>query len=254
MRIIKKLFCLILAAALILAAVACTGGNEPAATKAPETEAPATGAPETDAPATQAPVTDPETEALAVYSDIIAAYRTAVEEEWSAEQLLDEGMGYMYAGRTAAEVGYAFIDADNDGSLELILGRLADAEYPSGAVYDMYAVKDGAVTSVFTAGERDRYYLCRDEAGENLYIFANEGSDGAAHTLWRYLTFAGGELAVVQTVTYDASADAANPWYIGTDDDDDVSNDTHTDEATAKAVMDGYEAITVAPEYVPFAG
>ena len=158
----------------------------------------------------------------------------------------------IYAEGSTAVLGYRLEDINNDGIAELIIGDAAAAEPAAAEVLDLYTLEDGAVVHVFSGSERNCFYLTKDEAAENICFILNEGSSGAAQSSWVHFTLSGSQLTVTQSIQYDALVNADAPWYMGMDDDGDVSNDTPTDEKTARSIIESMEYGRFVPEYTPF--
>ena len=142
-----------IAVALLAALLAGCGAAEPTN---PQTEPPvSTGAPTetpteapTEAPTevpTEAPTevpteapTDPSAEGTvsdyvdAAYAEQIGRYYTALSEQWEAGQYFDNDMSelpyYYYEGEPLDNVGFGYQDLNNDGSMELIIGAILNAE------------------------------------------------------------------------------------------------------------------------------
>ena len=180
-----------------------------------------------------------------LYGGIIGNYHFAMKEEWAAEELLGKEMSLLcmdyYGENGMDQVGYGFLDLDGDGEWELVIGS-------EKLIFDAYAYKDGVVSQIFCGEARNRYYISADEAAG--YLIANEGSSGAMNSAWIYSRYDGTKLQTVQSVVYDADADSENPWFMGSDDDGDVSNDTPVDEQLAKELIDSYTNSYIQPEYL----
>ena len=108
---------------------------------------------------------------LSAYEPIVLQYRTALEENWSGQQLVDADMNFMVQNVPPETVGYAVEDLDGNGTPELIIGtNCADVFYEK-MVFLLYTVgENGEPVQLFSSIERDRYYY----AGGTR--FANIGS------------------------------------------------------------------------------
>ena len=252
-----------------------TQNAEPPATEtvAEATEAPAAG---TVTEATEAPASEAATEATetvgeeeedivyegdassyyidVVYAEQISRYHTALVEQWSAEAYLDNGLSalpsYYYEGNPLENVGFGFVDLDNDGHWELIIGAILSAE-TDPAVFEIWTMVDGEPVMLAQGGSRNRYVLQYNQEDEMWYV-ANECANGAANHATYYLMLNEGKFEVVQGVIFDALADEQNPWFLTYDLDWDVSNDTPTDESTANAVLESNRKHNTALEYFPY--
>ena len=122
-----------------------------AATTAP-TEAPAETIPETTAPLeTEEPnVTEEATPSdlvNAAYAQQIGRYYTALTECWEESRYFDSEMSslpyYYNEGEPLDNVGFSYQDLDNDGSAELIIGAIANAELDP-VVFEIWTLVEGA--------------------------------------------------------------------------------------------------------------
>lgn len=186
-----------------------------------------------------------------VYKKELAAYETALKEEWDPEKYYENDMSplasYYYEGNALDNVGFALQDMDADGRYELLIGETSGTD---PVIFEMYTAPDGKPKSVFTSYDRDRYYV--EWLEEGAWMIANEGSSSAANSAWHYSILSDGKLEVMQAVVFDALADEQNPWFLAYDDDWDTGNDTPTDEEMAQAIIDSNTRCYTVPEYIPF--
>ena len=190
----------------------------------------------------------------AVYAQQIQRYFTAISEQWNEGAYFDNEMSamvsYYYEGIALENVGYTFVDLDNDGSRELVIGAIKNAERDP-LVFEIWTLKDGAPVMLVQSGSRNRYYV-RYAAEDELWSVAYEGENGAANHAVYYLQLTEGKLEVTQGVIFDAAANENEPWFMACDLDWDVSNDTPIDGDTANAVMEAGRNIYTALEYRPY--
>ena len=264
-----------IAVALLAALLAGCGAAEPTN---PQTEPPvSTGAPTetpteapTEAPTevpTEAPTevpteapTDPSAEGTvsdyvdAAYAEQIGRYYTALSEQWEAGQYFDNDMSelpyYYYEGEPLDNVGFGYQDLNNDGSMELIIGAILNAEQDP-AVFEIWTLVDGEPVMLAQGGSRNRYCLQFSEE-DNAWYVANEGSNSAANYGTYYLMLIDGKLEVTQGIVFDAMADEANPWFMAYDLDWDVSNDEPIDEEMANAILENNRGLYTSLEYFPY--
>ena len=229
-----------------------------AATTAP-TEAPVETIPETTAPLeTEEPnVTEEATPSdlvNAAYAQQIGRYYTALTECWEESRYFDSEMSslpYYYSeGEPLDNVGFGYQDLDNDGSAELIIGAIANAELDP-VVFEIWTLVEGEPVMLAQSGSRNRYFLQFSEE-DNAWYVANEGSNSAASHGTYYLMLIDGKLEVMQGIVFDAEADPENPWFMSYDLDWDVSNDDPIDEDTANAILDNNRGHYTALEYFPY--
>ncbi len=149
-----------------------------------------------------------DTESEQTYAAILAAYKTAIEQNDSAEEMTEKNVNYLVSylaaeGDALESVCYAFLDLDTDGQKELILFNNEDrGDNIASVILDLYDVYDGTVTSMLQSNERDCYYM-----GENNIIY-NEASDGYDSSLWEKNTYENGMLCTTGSITYAESEDS----------------------------------------------
>ena len=189
-----------------------------------------------------------------VYAEQIGRYHTALSEKWDEGKYFENEMSalpyYYYEGNPLENVGFGFVDLDNDGSWELVIGAIQNAE-KDPAVFEIWTLVDGKPVMIAQGGTRNRYVLEYVEEDEMWYV-VNEGSSSAFCNATYYLALDSGKLEVVQGIVFDASADEQNPWFLTFDQDWDVSNDEHIDEATANSILNVNRNYYTALEYFPY--
>ena len=269
MKKIYMLACLFLIAALF-AVTLLAGCNAPVITEPPMSEEPSSAVIETAEPTIAVTETAPaETEAPTeedvtyegdassyyrdvVYAEQIARYHTALSEKWNEEQYNDNGMSEVlaayYEGNPLENVGFGFVDLDNDGRWELVIGAILDAA-DAPAVFEIWTLVDDQPVMLAQANARNQYTLQYVEEDMMWYV-AYESTNFGNGTY--YLLLNQGEFEVVQGIIYNSKADAQNPWFMTYDLDQDVSNNEHIDEDTAYAILDANRAHYTALEYCPY--
>ena len=259
-----KKFMMIAAAVLLtlsmLAGCSQPQVQQPAATTAPATTAPATTAAEpTTEPAapvetTEALPTDGDTVSDDPYAQRIGQYHTALTEQWDEGTCLEQEMSHLiafyYEGNALDNVGYTLMDLNEDGSQELVIGAIHNAEQDP-LVFEIWTMKDGEAVMLAQSGSRNRYYLQYSEE-DVLWSVAYEAENGAANHAVYYLQLLDGEFVVNQGIVFDALANESEPWFMAYDLDWDVSNDTPIHEDTANAVMEAGRNTYAATEYFPY--
>ena len=104
-----------------------------------------------------------------VYEPILKQYRSALEERWTGQQLVDAGLNFMIKDVPSEAVGYAVDDLDDDGVPELVIGTIAGDEFYGKLVFVLYTVDDdGEPVQIFSSIERDRYYYAGGVRFANL--------------------------------------------------------------------------------------
>lgn len=224
------------------------------------TEHPATTTPTTEAvPLGTEADTEYEVDASSHYIDVVYAkqidrYYTPLAEKWDEGKYFDNELSalpyYYYEGNPLDNVGFGFVDLDNDGYWELIIGAILGAD-KDPAVFEIWTLVDGEPVMLAQGGSRNRYLLQYVEE-DGMWYVVNEGSNHAANHATYYLMLNKGKLEVVQGIIFDAFTDEQNPWFMTYDLDWDVSNDTPIDENTAAAILESNRAHYIAPEYFPY--
>lgn len=255
----KKIF-LCLVAIMLMAAMAA-GCGAPAPAEPAQTTAPAQTTPETQAPATEASA---ETTAPAVaapsdlvdeaYAQVVGRYYTALTEQWTEDKYFENDMSalaaYYYDGNPLENVGFAYLDLDNNGQNELIIGAIANADQDP-SVFEIWTITDGEPVMLVQGGARSRYVMQFPEE-DNAWYVVNEASNSAASHATYCLMLVEGKLEVTQGILFDATADEQNPWFMTYDLDWDVSNDEPIDEELANAILDSNRMYYTALEYIPY--
>ena len=264
----KKTMLFLIAA--LFAVTLLAGCNAPVITEPPMSEEPSSAVIETAEPTIAVTETAPaETEAPTeedvtyegdassyyrdvVYAEQIARYHTALSEKWNEEQYNDNGMSEVlaayYEGNPLENVGFGFVDLDNDGRWELVIGAILDAA-DAPAVFEIWTLVDDQPVMLAQANARNQYTLQYVEEDMMWYV-AYESTNFGNGTY--YLLLNQGEFEVVQGIIYNSKADAQNPWFMTYDLDQDVSNNEHIDEDTAYAILDANRAHYTALEYCPY--
>lgn len=163
-----------------------------------------------------------DTESEQTYAAVLTAYKTAIDQNYSAEEMTEKNVNYLVSylaaeGDALESVCYAFLDLDTDGQKELILFNNEDrGDSIASVILDLYDVYDGVVTSMLQSNERDCYYM-----GENNIIY-NEASDGYDSSLWEKNTYENGMLRTTGSIVYAESGDT--PVWTYTEQDQEAQN------------------------------
>ena len=189
-----------------------------------------------------------------VYAQQIARYATALSEQWDEGKYYENDLSplpsFYYEGNPLENVGFGFVDLDNDGNCELIIGAIANAD-KDPSVFEIWTLVDGEPVMLAQGSPRNRYVLQYVEEDAMWYV-ANEASNSAYNSATYYLMLNEGKFEVMQGVVLDAAADEQNPWFLAYDLDWDVSNDDHIDEETAMAILESNRKHYTALEYYPY--
>ena len=188
------------------------------------------------------------------YAEQIARYHTALSEKWDEEKYIANGMSEVpaayYEGNPLDNVGFGFVDLDNDGHWELVIGAIEDAEeYP--AVFEIWTLVDDKPVMLAQASARSQYALQYVEE-DNMWYVANENAYSAFCNGTYYLMLNEGKLEVMQGILYNSEADAQNPWFMTYDMNWDISTGDPIDEETASAILESHRNHYTALEYFPY--
>ena len=190
-----------------------------------------------------------------VYAQQIGRYGNALSERWSIDQYLENNMSalpyYYYEGNLLENVGFGFADLDQDGSWELVIGAILNAEQDP-AVFEIWTLVDG-VPVMLAQGNAGNRYVLEYAADDDKWYIVNEASNHAANFATYYLVLKEGKLEVAQGIVFDLFANEENPWFLTKDQDWDTANDTPIDEETATKLQDFNRRFYTALEYFPYA-
>lgn len=165
---------LLLACCLCLAGCSSPMASEPKMPSQEETSAPG------DTSSEQMAL--PET-----YDEVLNQYILAIQQEWDPGQFMEHSMSYVLCpsygffpegADPLTQVGYCFLDVDQNGTKELLLGFASQAEPADNCIYDLYATTEEGIRQVFYGWERNSYAL-----GTEGRIW-NRGSNGASDSVY----------------------------------------------------------------------
>ncbi|MBO4336486.1 MAG: hypothetical protein J5842_00240, partial [Lachnospiraceae bacterium] len=110
---------------------------------------------------------------------------------------------------------YAYLDVNNDGIDELLIGEIAEGDL-KGTVYDIYTMVDRKPVHVLSGSGRDRYYAL--EYG----MLLNERSGGADDSEWLSFDIEPNTTNILPQlgVKMDGYEDKDNPWFVSYGDDE----------------------------------
>ena len=128
-------------------------------------------------PAPDSTAVDP----LTIYDSLLETYRAVVnkEKEWEPDDLLGDPAFYNIYTSYYPKAGYAFVDINQDGVPELLLGPTSPiSDWGNGLIYDLYTYHNGTVVKVVESSERSRYYLL--DNSQFQHEWSNSASDSGA--------------------------------------------------------------------------
>ena len=178
---------------------------------------------------------------LDIYSSILDSFYYQMTGSWDET----DDISYMFYWdytyvQSPSDAGYMLTDMNGDGTPELLVSTVKDAE--DGLIYDLYTCADGVAVHTASSGERTRYSICED--GTVFY----EGSSGANNSSYAAygIDTEDGSLELKEAVRYDADQDKDNPWFHGTDGGYDGKNGfdyslmSNISEEEAQGIIDSY--------------
>ena len=187
-----------------------------------------------------------ETEPADIYAPLARDYYMAFLDGWDFEYLEEKGLNATLIMESApyepfSFLGYTSHDINGDGTAEFILG---DMNAPTN-VYEIATMVDGQFVSVFSGWSRNLGFVCADGS------VVVRGSGGAAITYYTYYKLEGAALRVFGSVIREGNASPDAPWFISTDDDKDIMNDSPASEEQALGLIQQYEGQYISFELKP---
>lgn len=137
-------------------------------------------------------------------------------------------------------IGYRIADLNNDGNLELIIGGMPTNEYWPDMIFALYTFVDGEPKMIIESVERSRNYLCSDN------YFSNEGSGGAAYSVYFLYKFQGTKLNLEEYLYTDGDNEPyyaennLSPWYLSSSSEQNPQKDKHLTEDEARLKIKEY--------------
>lgn len=190
----------------------------------------------------------------AAYTQQVERYYTAISNQWNADAYFDHDMSamasYYYEGNALDNIGFTFMDLNEDNIPELIIGAISNSE-KNPMVFEIWTLKDGEPLMLAQSGSHNRYFTQYAEE-DCMWSVAYEAENGAANYAVYYLHLSEGKFEVIQGVLFDMISSESAPWFMTYDLDWDVSNDIPIDEDIANAVMEAGRNIYTAVEYTPY--
>ena len=134
------------------------------------------------------------------YAQQIGRYYTALSEQWEEDRYFDNELStlaaYYYEGQPLDNVGFGYQDLDNDGSPELVIGAVLNAELDP-VVFEIWTLVDGEPVMLAQSGSKNRYYLQFSEEDNAWYVAYEAVSSAASHANY-YLMLLEGKFEVMQ--------------------------------------------------------
>ena len=187
-----------------------------------------------------------------LYDEIIQKYAVAVYEQWDMGALQSAALSYLpgldYGNDPMNRIGYYLHDVDKDGIDELFIGENYSGDYRT-SIYQVYTVTEGERKIVLEGGERDRYYLGKDDT---IY---NEGSSSASNYVLFHYKMEGPykQLYPIDGVVYESGlvSPAAGPYFYTPTCNWDVSNAKQIDQTAFDSYVSKAESAYMDIRYTP---
>lgn len=160
------------------------------------------------------------------YRPILEKYVAAIREHKKPGQCSEEDISLLTGYVEGLDgLGWYCQDLDGNGVEELIVSD-------GNVIYDLYTMENDKAIHLVTGFERNSYQLCENGIIKNL------GSNSAAESGYTMYRLVGSGLVQEQVVTFDATQDPENPWFVGFE-------KAPVSEAEAQAVIDSYPEIEI---------
>ena len=181
------------------------------------------------------------------YTGFLREYYRAISERWPVEKLSAAGMNfnnedYFSYPEPLDVLGFCVRDINADGVEELLIGPVPDGK----TVNDIYSISADGPCMTAQGWARNTYHVCTDGT------VVSSASNSAFNHGYHYYVLQDGTLRVYGCVIYDSSVSPGNPWFLGADEDWDVTNDSPVAEEIALSTVTGFEAMYTDNGYTPF--
>lgn len=117
---------------------------------------------------------------LSIYSDVMEHYMWGFSLGWGLGEFENAGLNYLAGYSNLENIGCAFYDVDEDGTMELFVGDIGSG----GLFWDLYTIKDNSAVLVARNAERSSYTFCSD----GLFYYTNSsGADNSESGIYHLL-------------------------------------------------------------------
>ena len=157
-----------------------------------------------------------------LYADILNQFYNNIKSEWKDVRedyaMLGEDISYLfpmyyYSADYINNIGYTFIDLDDNNVPELLVGIDEDGSKSSNVIYDIYTYQNKKIIHLASSEERKRYKLCDDNS---VYSWQSGGAWTSSQSIY-CLNPGETTLSLVETVGSDIDYDSQNVfWYRAT--------------------------------------
>lgn len=179
-------------------------------------------------------------EYLPEYGEIVDLYGDAIRDEWGEEDYAVSGLNEMTLEIVSpGDLGYNYMDLDDDGIDELLIGPTDPQLYGEGAVFEIYMIEDGIPVEIASSDEDCIYYICEDKTIRRESI-QDDGN-------WEisYFDLNDGDLACKEMLVMDESMNREEPWFVVNDAEDlAVMSADGFEAGDALDVAEDYESIS----------
>ncbi len=143
-----------------------------------------------------------------IYSSVLKKYRQAYEEGWSQEKLAQEELN---RDAEPATLGYCYLDMNQDGDQELLIGQAKGTYGAKGEFLALYGLVDGKVTNLEWSEYRHQARLCTKNGTRYVNVFGSNGASNGVHA--SYYSFNGSKMVLEEEILYDFDLDRENPYF-----------------------------------------
>lgn len=158
-------------------------------------------------------------DSIELYSDVLDFFYNNISTNWKDfnsdyfdpenRRFPDDYISYMWwhyeSERSLDKTYYSFIDLDNDGFDELLVGTV-NGEH-GDSIFDIFTYIDGKPVHLVTSAERDWYFLGKEN------VIGESGSSGAALSSTTYYRLENGKLQPIEKYIYDGYDTPDSPYY-----------------------------------------
>ena len=162
-----------------------------------------------------------------LYSEVLDMFYNNIQSGWAdyneMPSLYGDKFSYLFPMMYSdpsyiSSIGYSFIDLNDDGIKELLIGLDSEDETSYGdmyqnMIYDLYTYMNGKIIHLATSGERFAFQLCEDNS---IYYWGSSGAASSAFYLYQ-LNASEPSFTILESVHSDPDENWENVyWYHST--------------------------------------
>lgn len=177
----------------------------------------------------------------AFYSDVLKKYKQAYTEGWGAEKLRQEELN---SDADTATLGYCYLDLNQDGEKELLIGQAKGAYGVKGEFLALYAIVDEKPLLLEWSEYRHQASLCQKSGARYVNVYGSNGATNGVDA--SYYSFDGSKMKLEEEIIYDYTLNRSNPYFYSTSDSYLKSDLLPITEAQRNAITGKYTVLPVA--------